>query len=192
MDAPIGVPLIAALVLVVLISVSVLIGHSFSIPLLISWGAGFVSMKYITALTMIVAAGAVLATKYSTRVSVAINFGASTAVLLSVFLVSGASNLLGIVESSHVMTVHPGFPSTGALLCFFAIATDGIILSLTGPSRPRYAAVAVLILTLTAMAGYALNVPTLYWYVKGWSTGMALPTAVCFVLLAACMLRKNP
>jgi hypothetical protein len=104
---------------------------------------------------------------------------------------TGAEDLFVRDSQSAVKTVVPGRPSVPTMANFLLIALAGILTIIKSQNlRLSLRIIGVLIgLTgLTAVGGYIINAPLLYYYIAGVNAAMALHTAVLFVLLGVGLL----
>ena len=84
------------------------------------------------------------------------------------------------------MTTVPGRPSVGTMLCFLLVETAGVLTIFVPASLLRCLPLlgwSVVLLGAVAVAGYAIDIPTLYYPVTTLSTAMAVHTAILFILL---------
>ncbi len=93
---------------------------------------------------------------------------------------------LFVREGEAVKSVTPGRPSIGTMISFILI----VIASLTSlrnvatlNKQLSVVGLTVAVIGALAIVGYIVNLPALYYSVEGWSTAMALHTAIMFVLL---------
>jgi hypothetical protein len=103
---------------------------------------------------------------------------------------TGIENLF-VKEIGEVKSVAPGRPSVPTMINFLLMALAAI-LALQHPARllPKLKIIGIIIgLTgALAAAGYAFNVPLLYYYLPGVNSAMALHTALLFVILGTGLL----
>lgn len=88
-------------------------------------------------------------------------------------------------------TVVPGQPSLLTMINFILISLAGILTILgvkNVRSKLKIIGMAVGAIGLLAVAGYIINVPILYYYLKGLNSAMACHTAILFVILGAGLL----
>ena len=91
-----------------------------------------------------------------------------------------------IKESPMVISMTiPGQPSMGTIVNFILIAVGGLLVILN-PQRCKNPILVLgwvtTLIALTAVAGYLINVPSLYYAFEDISNAMALHTAILFVL----------
>jgi hypothetical protein len=142
------------------------------------YGAHNVTMKYVTALMLSIGAAAVL---FSGSIREAF-----TVVCLGVLVYSlaGAYFYPGILPNmgdAGVYSIMPGVPSLGTLLAYGAYVA-WLAWFDHKPDTAKYIGLSLILTGFAAILGYALNQPALYFY-SNYSTAMALPTAVLFVVL---------
>lgn len=106
---------------------------------------------------------------------------------------AAAAGLLAAGDPAAIDTVAPGVPSVGTWLCVGLLAYIDLLYCL-GRWRQRTAWIAGVLLTAAGLAlvGHWQGIPALYWRFP-WSTGMAIPTALCVSALALahiCRLRR--
>lgn len=152
---------------------------------------GLVTMKLATALSFVLCGiGCVFATKERWAYdSLAVGIiGTSAVAVLSIMLVL-ALNLheLEFQGDSNVQTVKPGEPSFGTMIGFVLVSFGMLSLPFNGTGRfatfRRVLGPIVSILGVVALVGYALGLPSMYYYWPDRSTGMAVHTSVGFVAL---------
>ena len=87
-----------------------------------------------------------------------------------------------------VGSVAPGRPSVATMINFILIAASGIVITLNIKELNKLPAIlgmTVALIGLTAILGYAINQPWLYYAVTGKSSAIAVHTAILFVLWGA-------
>jgi len=99
---------------------------------------------------------------------------------------TGVENLFVHEWADAVKTAAPGRPSIPTMLNFLLIASAGV-LTLLNPAkvRTKLRAIGLIVGAIGALAvvGYILNAPLLYYFREGISSGLALHTALLFILL---------
>jgi len=191
----------AAKVLAAIVSiagVAVIIGWIFEIGILKSILPGWVSMKITTAIAFVLSG----ITLYFITRAVEGEFDKAQVVLsitsLIIILLMGIlffSAILGIhtgVEELFIKetvaaakTVTPGRPSIPTMINFILIAFAGIFTMFNSGklrSQLRIIGLAIGIIGASAVIGYIVDAPILYYYVKDVNSAMACHTAVLFVL----------
>lgn len=187
----------AIAIIVTLAGIAVMIGWIADINFLKSIVPGFVTMKFVTALSFFFS-GLILffmlELQRENDVARTLLPVACMAVLLlmGILFVSSFLDLrTGIEElfvkesQSAVKTVAPGRPSLGTMLDFILIAVTGI-LSISNHKFSRavmWLGWAISLIGAVAVLGYILGIPALYYTSEGISTAMAIHTAILFVLL---------
>lgn len=176
-------------------------GWLFDIGPLKSISSGWVSMKFITALSFALSG---LTLYFMTRTAEGETDRAQVALYLTtlpLLLIMGAvffSSLLGAHTGLEdlfvkevpggVKTIIPGRPSLATALNFLLFAAAGLIgmhapfVSRRWLKLPGWLVAAV---GAVALAGYAADAPRLYYFVPGANSAMAFGTAALFVLLGA-------
>lgn len=108
--------------------------------------------------------------------------------LISVFIGirTGVEDLFVREVEGAVKTTIPGRPSIGTMINFILMATAGI-LTILNITRLKVKLLTigriVTVIGGAAIIGYIFNVPVFYYAIEGFSTAMALHTAILFVLL---------
>lgn len=178
----------------------VIIGWVFGISTLTSIQPQWVTMKFSTSLSFL-CGGIILYSlaKYQEGKIETAQLGLSLCTLVILLLMTPLfiSVLLGVrtgiedfiirEQSGAVGTTTPGRPSIGTMIDFLLITLSALMI-LLNPKRMRrlpWIGIIVLVIGGIAIVGYAVNVPALYYEVKGWSTAMAVHTATFFVMLGA-------
>jgi len=167
--------------------VAVLIGWAFDIQLLKSILPTWVTMKVTTAICFVAAGVIQLFLLSEGKRSQIVVSTASFIILAELFLLAlDIANIIYHESENAVMSVAPGFPSVGTIACFFLIflAAYTKILDQRNVIIQFYSIV-VLIAGIIAIVGYAADYPTLYYYLPGRSTAMALHTAILFTMSGA-------
>ena len=105
---------------------------------------------------------------------------------------TGVSSLFVTEDpSSALQSVKPGTPSVGTMVNFLLIVGVGFAYLLVHPKHKKYSNICgaiVLALAITALFGYAIDSPPLYYQIEGISGAMALHTAIAFALLGIGMM----
>jgi hypothetical protein len=122
--------------------------------------------------------------------------------LVSTFLNirTGVEDLFVREAKEAVKTTTPGRPSVGTMINFISVAFAGI-LSFLDIKRlgQKIVGIGLIILIIGSIAvlGYVLSLPFLYYSVEGFSTAMALHTAILFIITGIGLIvsgneRKSP
>lgn len=93
---------------------------------------------------------------------------------------------LFVREGEAVKSVTPGRPSIGTMVSFMLIVIASLASLRNAATLNKQLSViglTVAVIGALAIVGYIVNLPALYYSVEGWSTAMALHTAIMFVLL---------
>jgi len=184
---------------VMITGVVVMFGWVADIPILTSILPQWVTMKFTTALSFFLS-GIVLyfiaISLHGRRDLAQIVLPVATLLILllmatllaSVFLSvkTGVEDLFVKEAAGAVKTTVPGRPSAGTMISFIMVAISGIFVMF----RPKnigkilfWFGVIVGSLGAFGVLGYIISVPLLYYTLEGWSTAMALHTAILFTLL---------
>lgn len=185
----------------------VMLGWIFDIGVLKSIRPEWVTMKFSTAFSFF-CSGIIL--HYTARLrfkqpslAFAILPAATLCIALTMFTLL-ASTLFDVYvgiealfvreELDAVETVLPGRPSVGTMTAFMLIASAGIISMLEPVRLPQQLfalGCLIFVVGLLAVIGYIFDVPILYYYVQegGFSSAMALHTALLFMLLGIGLIR---
>ncbi len=184
---------------VFLAGMAVMAGWFFDIPILKSIHPAWVTMKFSTALSFCLSGAILLSLGRSLDRESSMAHICLPAATLSLLLLMATllfSSLLGVttgiedlfVKESEgaVQTTVPGRPSVGTMMNFILMALSGL-LSMFRPQNLkmglRKIGWAVSGIGGLAVLGYLFNQPILYYTMGGWSTAMALHTALLFVML---------
>ena len=185
--------------IVIIAGICVIIGWIFDIGFLKSILPSWVSMKFDTAIAFVLS-GITLyfivgaAEGEFDKAQVVLSITSLIIILLmgtlffsSVLKIRTGVEDLFIKEAARtVKTVTPGRPSIPTMFNFILIASAGI-LTILNPEKFRLKlkiiGVAVGAIGATAIFGYIINAPILYYFVEGINSAIALHTAGLFVLL---------
>ena len=108
-------------------------------------------------------------------------------------VLSGVSIGLAKVGTTDLITTKAeaqGEPSVLTILLFTVISCNCLSTTLTGVSLKGLGPVLALVSAI-GVTGHALDIPWVYSEISGHSTGMALNTLVCFLLLGFSLFRGN-
>lgn len=180
--------------IVFIVSLMVIIGWIFDIPILKSIFPGFITMKFSTAIAFIIS-GIILLGIFKIFGNTLLNNRVTLFFSLTLLIFIGyilISSLLGIgipIENlvvkevaDAVITIKLGLPSIATMLNFVLISIAGLF-SFGKKIVFKPMAGIICILGISSILGYILNKPFLYFYFENISTGMALHTAFLFVLI---------
>jgi hypothetical protein len=142
------------------------------------YGAHHVTMKYVTALMFAIGAAAVLCTGKLREAFTVFALGVLMYSLAGAYFYPG---ILPNMGDKGLYSIMPGVPSLGTLLAYGAFV-GWLAWFDQNTGTAKYIGVSLILCGLVAIMGYALNQPVLYFYSK-YSTAMALPTAVLFMML---------
>jgi len=174
---------------------AVIIGWIFNIEVLKSVFSGFVTMKFSAAVGFMLS-GIVLHLMILQRegkgskllLIILVVSMITVSVLISAALVGININLVNLIVKEApgaVNTTYPGVPPAIAIFNFGLMTLAGFLSAFGIKSRRIYAAIGILIglVGITALAGYILKIPMLYFNLPGISTAIAVHGAVLFVLM---------
>jgi hypothetical protein len=197
MEKNILVKILALIVAVV--GLLVMVGWFLDISILKSILPTLVTMKFTTALSFFLSGIILYAITWSMEGKKDIASIVLTITTLIILLLMGtllSSTFMGIrtgiedlfVEEAigAVKTTTPGRPSAGTMLNFILMASAGIIVMLSIVKCRVYLkriGWAVIVFGSVALIGYTIGMPLLYYTIEGFSTAMAIHTAILFVLL---------
>jgi len=181
--------------IVLLASITVMIGWILDIAVLKSILPGWVTMKFITALSFFFSAIVLmlLAKKekgeWSKFFILIISF--ALLLLMVTFFISlfvgvstGIEKLFVQEQAGTVRTTVPGVPAVPTMICFVLIAISGLLFSFN-PEKPKgifTLGILIGLIGIVAIGGYILGIPSLYYSFPGY-TAMAFPTAGLFVII---------
>jgi len=179
--------------------IMVMIGWVAGIPVLTSILPQWVTMKFSTALSFFLSGitlyfiGSIFSGKKEVA-QVVLPFSTLLVLLLmatlliSVFIGvrTGIEDLFVKEAEGAVKTTTPGRPSAGTMVDFILIATAGVLAMYNAEKFRRavtWMGSIVAVVGSIGVLGYIIDAPVLYYTISGWSTAMALHTAILFVLL---------
>jgi hypothetical protein len=178
------------LAVVAALSVTVMLGWILNIHALQSVLPGQVTMKFTTALMffisvlIVLGAGKIISDHKPTPYLLAVIMPLA---IVQIFIaVQAETVMLPFAEQDDaIKSVAPGVPSLGTMVSFLLISLAGIVAYATGNPKKVLGVIgpAVAGVGVVALAGYALDLPALYYFVENVSTAMAIHTALGFVLL---------
>lgn len=183
--------------IVLLTGVVVQVGWLLDIPIILTVMENCVSMKPSTAMSFILASfiAIIINSDYRRHTIELASFVFALSLQITGMLLAQVTglttgiNLIPVGHDTSMYTVHPHLPSVGTMIAFIFITTMGISFLLKKPSY--FAARALLVIGLVALTGYVCEIPLLYYYVPELSTGMAIHTAMGFVLLSVAIWRPQ-
>lgn len=169
----------------------------FGVSVLISVLPSMVTMKFSTAVSFFLSGVALyfIAVSVGGRASAAQAVLPATALIIMLIMVTllasalfglktGIENVFVEEAPAAVKTTVPGRPSLVTMADFIVISISAIAALFKGLKKILFSSGVILVTTgLLAISGYALGAEYLYFSWPGVSTGMALVTAVLFVLL---------
>jgi hypothetical protein len=100
---------------------------------------------------------------------------------------TGVENLF-VNDPGSALSVVPGRPSMLTMVDFLLIALAAILTIVNpGGHLPKLKSIGIMVGATGACAvlGYVLSAPSLYFYIAGASSAMAMPTALLFILIGA-------
>ena len=188
----------------------VMLGWILDIEILKSILPTWVTMKFSTALCFVLSGISLflipnVAVGYRDIAKVVLPIAVAGIVLLMASLLSatflgvrtGIEDLFVQEQAGAVMTTVPGRPSVGTMVNFILMALGGLMALIQPDRDPRVHHVLGWIMGAVgavALAGYVFSLPVLYYTWEGFSTAMAIHTAILFVLLGVglILLRAQP
>lgn len=189
--------------LVTVVGLLVIVGWVFDVPALKSIFPGWVTMKFSTALAFVLSGVTLYAMFLSTRDSelALLILPISSLLIMLLMLTLLASVLIGAKSGIEdlfvkegriaVQTTVPGRPSILTMVEFILISLLGLNAALKSKwltASFRWGGGLIAGIGMLAVLGYVFSVPTLYFYVPGVSTAMALHTALLFGCIGMAML----
>ncbi|MFA5141622.1 MAG: PAS domain S-box protein [Candidatus Woesearchaeota archaeon] len=176
-------------------AILVMIGWIFGVDTLKSIVPGFVTMKFSTAVAFLIVGLILLGMSNLLDISYLYKGVFFFSTLLLIFmgymlvtsllgLTSGIENLVVEEAAGALKTSKPGMPSAATMLNFVLIAVAGLI-SLSSYKQKGFRIISVIVglLGVSSVLGYISNSPSLYFYIEGISSAMALHTAFLFVFI---------
>jgi len=168
------------------------------IPILTSLSPNLVSMKFFTAVSFLFSGIILFMFSYSEKKSsfseILIAFFSFAILLIMLLLIISAifRIIIGVEQLfikegyGTIKSVTPGMPSIPTMINFILIALAGI-LAIFIPLKIKkvqiITGVIIGAIGFVAVLGYILNIPFVYYYIEGINTGMALNTAILFVII---------
>ena len=186
----------------VISSITILVGL---VVLVVGWQMGFeqltnvccdyVSMKGATAIAFILSGliGFCVIDKGKHQfelalITLALTLQVAGMMISQVSAFDYATNFIAVSDESKY-TIEAHLPSLGTMAGFSLISL--IALGHLLHKKSYYAPVAVSGIGVVSLLGYVLCEPWLYFYIPGVSTGMALHTAICFILMGIVFCTKK-
>ncbi len=170
-----------------MVGVIVLIGWAQGILILKSLIPNAVTMKVHTALSFVISGVMMLNLERKSETSALI--GLSAAMGLVMFTVANAYSgyvfnaALGASTDTTVDTITPGLNSLATISCFIAMGIGGTLSILWEKTKSlRVAGWVCFVAGSIACAGHLLHLPFLYYSIDHISTGMAIHTALVFLI----------
>lgn len=167
-------------IIVGLIGIVVLCGWIFGIPFLTSLIPGAVTMKIATACCFGFTALSALCKRHTWDKDNLLSTILSLAVLAISFYTLGVESLPLFGTEESVYTVAPGIPSL-ATIASFVLVNICLLHQFPIWLNERISWL-VTVLATVAIIGYVFSIPMLFYYYPGISTGMAIHTAIGFIL----------
>lgn len=187
-----------------IVAIAVITGWIFNIGILKSISPGWISMKFDTAVAFLLSGVTIY---FIARAAEGDFDGAQVALSITSLIIilligilffsailgihTGAEELFVKDVSVNSRTVVPGRPSIPTMINFILIAFAGIFTMFNTAKlrlQLRIIGLAIGIIGASAIAGYIVNVPILYYFIKGVNSAMACHTAILFVLISAGLL----
>ncbi len=155
-----------------------------------SFVPGAPKMTMLAALLFVASSLLVIGLRKDQRRSVRGSFFMGTltmSILFTVFVECVASLSTGLAfESPTTLNPFPGYPSPCTLTGFAFIAAGGLAWAFRWWGLIKMAGSFSALIGLLACVGYLFNIPKLYCYFGPESTAMAIPTAICLVVIGLC------
>ena len=164
-------------ILVIILGFTVLVGHVFSIGVITTILPIWVSMKFATALCFCAVGAAKLCENHHPHMSLLFNM----LILAICSYTIGDSSLFSFGDISYY-TVSEGLPSLATLAAFGLISITSISNMIDRDHKAIYWA--LMAMSCIAFAGYVLSIPFMFYFIPAISTGMALHTAIGFLIIA--------
>ena len=181
-----------------LVGIAVMLGWYFDIGILKSILPVLATMKFTTALcfslsgvTLFFMVRVIEGELDLSRLMLSLSAFAALLMMLILFfstllgIQTGLEDLFFKESAVAILTTIPGKPSLGTIVNFILIAAGGLLVVLD-PQRcwKKFFVLGwgITLVALVAVAGYLINVPSLYYSLEDISNAMALHTAILFVL----------
>lgn len=165
------------------IAIASLAGKATHHPLLSAWITGTVPMKDTTAylFLMHISAGFAIARRSRDHFVMPVYLVA----LITFFLAFGlVSEISGLENFSSYDPKASFFPSIVTVVGMVLLAFKGVAaISCRASFWANGFGVLAALVGLSALCGYAFNLPELYYFIPGWTTAMAVNTGAAFFLL---------
>jgi len=185
--------------IVIITGIIVMLGWFLDIAVLKSILPNWVTMKFTTALSFFLS-GIVLFLiakhneRYNETAEIMLPILALIILMIMVTLLAssflsihtGIEDLFVKEAEGAVKTTTPGRPSMGTMVDFILIALAGMLFAFEPKNMKKYfgkIGIAIGIIGGAGILGYIINEPLLYYTIEGWSTAMALHTAILFTLI---------
>lgn len=184
--------------IVIISGLAVITGWIYDIPVLKSVYPSWASMKFAAALSFVMSGFILyfLADTKKERLAVKqiILSGAALGItlIMGTFLASGVFGMYTGIEHMFIRdiaapaTFFPGRPSIAAMVCFILTALSAIFTLLELDKLKfllRAIGVIIALIGLTAVIGYLLGMPALYYSVKNFNNPIAFHAAALFVII---------
>lgn len=191
-------------VIVLLCSVMVMIGWIWHIPILTSFLPNAPAMKFTTAVCFVCSALIVIliAQSFAYKHNIALACLPAPCLIIALMMASiiisvvigiktGIENMFVVEDINAILTVYPGRPSLGAVVCFVLILLTGLAVMFKPTwirTYIRISGVMIFIFGAIGLCGYLFNVPVMYYSVSEISTAMAIHTALLFVIIGIALM----
>ena len=165
------------------IAIVALTGKSQHLPLLQSWIPAAVAMKDTTAFLILnhAWAGLIISRAARRRDCLPALFVAAPSILVAIGLSRDISRLENFGSFDPLQS---WFPSIMTVLAASLLACKVLmVVTFLTPWPARVVSGLASLIGLCALAGYATGQPALYFFLPGYTTAMALNTALCFSIL---------
>ena len=165
-----------ALLMVFVVCSLVFVGYFVESKLLTALGQDKVTMKAVTAYLFLASAASQLWSKYHKEWGVFIM--TTSAYVFSSYIINEAKpTFLPIFENTANFSLDGDVPSWGTVLCFFTYGTYSLLGKL-------WMVRVIFLMGLMGMLGHVFDVQVMYYYIDGYSTGMAINTSGLFILIS--------
>ncbi|MDD5054885.1 MAG: hypothetical protein PHZ00_01305 [Candidatus Peribacteraceae bacterium] len=186
---------------VIIVALTVMFGWIFNIPILLNFHTGWTEMRFFTAFCFVCSGGIVLLLSLSPRhlrgisqlllpiLAFVILLIMVSLLLASIFHVDMEIESLFVLQPRVVLPFNEAdLPSLSTMGLFILFASTTLVHVFSPDMQdvvPRLRSVGwfLCIAGATALSGYSLGMPFLFFSFPGYSNAMSLPTAVLFVAL---------
>ena len=180
-------------------SILVMLGWGLDIAVLKSLSSNFVAMKFVTAISFFLSAISLYFITEALEGEIEKAQIVLTITSLTIIMLMGTlffSTIFGVrtgIEDLFVRempgatkTMIPGLPSVPTMFNFILVVSASVLTMLTTrnlKTKLRTFGLVIGSIGLLALIGYIANYPSLYYFIKGVNTAMALNSSILFILL---------